>query len=437
VLLIWTQLKNKSMKYLRNYLVFFLVCAGMMVFSSCSEDTDLISDNNDELTQDLHLTKITIGDIETFLNPVSYDIHLKAEKEEDGLKISKNLLELSIASRELFRDNAYNLILKEKAQSNINRTFDMNEIDLDLKSSNTDINKIKSILENIDLTRKVISNEKSAKTNIERYIPAIFIPNSKTADYNLKPFISPGLVVNCEAKGLEDFEDYIIAWYYDDDNNLREFLLNEEMAKKTKHPIFIFDNADKELTYTTKSESIIANNNTDEPSYIKYKSVTNRQKFSSHEYKLNHRFEGSGKSEFWLTGVWVLSDFSRYEFLKSGGTNHEITKVDKDDIGDQLYLWWPFNDWDLAPLDETHVFFNTYERDWFRSYKSFGSGTARSDETTDFKTIYLTGRAHYNSDWYTFDPDENLPRIDMEAIYSSWAKWYESDNGNIRIWRVD
>jgi hypothetical protein len=151
---------------------------------------------------------------------------------------------------------------------------------------------------------------------------------------------------------------------------------------------------------------------------------------------LEHRFETVGKSDFWIIGLYVVPDFSRYEFLRSGGSRHEIAKVDKDDIGKQLYKWRSFNSWDLEPFDETHVFFNTYERDWSRSYKEFGTANASCHYSSNTMTLYLTGRAKYNSDWYTFDPDDPLPRIDMAGIYSSWAEWFESDNGNFSVWRV-
>lgn len=91
----------------------------------------------------------------------------------------------------------------------------------------------------------------------------------------------------------------------------------------------------------------------------------------------------------------------------------------------------PFNDWDLEPFDQTHVFFNTYERDWAKSYKDFGTGTTANN------SYYLAGRARYNSDYYTFNPLEPLPRIDMAYIHQHWAEWFESVNGNFRLWRVD
>lgn len=48
-----------------------------------------------------------------------------------------------------------------------------------------------------------------------------------------------------------------------------------------------------------------------------FKSINNWKKFSSYEYQLNFRFETSGKSDFWIVGLWEVADGSRYEYLRS------------------------------------------------------------------------------------------------------------------------
>ena len=96
---------------------------------------------------------------------------------------------------------------------------------------------------------------------------------------------------------MENYEDFIVAWYYENGQWI-EFLLDEDTAMKTTNPVFIIDNAEKEITKRIKQNfdsSINISNN--------FRNTTTS--FYSHRYKINKRYENSGRSDFYITGSYI------------------------------------------------------------------------------------------------------------------------------------
>lgn len=109
----------------------------------------------------------------------------------------------------------------------------------------------------------------------------------------------------------------------------------------------------------------------------------------------------------------------------------EIKKVDKDDINVMLYHWEQVCDNEVTPFSTNFVYWNTYERDWAKSDKTLG------DATKNGSTIHLSGKRKYTGDWFAFEPTDIKDNpIDLNYIYYNWAKWHDSDNSKVKIWRI-
>jgi len=64
--------------------------------------------------------------------------------------------------------------------------------------------------------------EKSATIN--SYIPAIFVFNSEFADFDKTPLFCVGIEACNGSSYDEKYENYIVAWYYTDSEELKEIL---------------------------------------------------------------------------------------------------------------------------------------------------------------------------------------------------------------------
>ncbi len=402
--------------------LFFVVCFTVLLIG-CDEETGSISKSNvNIITNDSDLTDLLIIN-----NTISIEEFLANPDDPDDEKINKKLYEISLLARNLLKDKSFNKLIEEDVNVKDNKVFDLRELSLSFKSSDMVYKDFERIIKDCELTHKSINSE--SKEENESYIPGIYVPNSRFADFNLTPIISPGIEINPDIKGMEEYEDYIIAWYWDKSGKLMEIMLNEEMVMNTKHPVFIIDNADEFLTNSLKYQRIYDNKDVST-----LKSINSIQYFSSYEYQINVRHEGiGGESELWIDAFWVRDDGSYGWVKQSSGAGTKIADVSKNDIGTLLYKWVTFNSSgvNFEPYSQTHVFFNLFERDWFSSLKLLGM------ITLDNENYYLTGNMSYDNDWYLYDPNGIIPESPMASIYQNWACWFESDRCKYRLWRCD
>jgi len=177
--------------------------------------------------------------------------------------------------------------------------------------------------------------------------------------------ISPNIVANSDEN--PELEDKIVAWYYTESGEKKEILISEEESLKTLNPLFILDNA----------ESL--SNNKQVATLPSFKSESTSAKvqaatFKSNEYRINHRYERSGKSEFTITAYLIKPDGTVSWIHHSRG--YEIFhNVKKRNIGTDLSGWYFFANKD-TPYGSNHYVYNTYERDWNSSPKNLGNYTA-------------------------------------------------------------
>jgi len=358
-----------------------------IILTSCKSDEIL---DNDEIQNNL-LTEKMIDNVEYISNPHETSSYISDPNDADNEKVLSQLHNIGMLSRDLFKDNKYNSIIFKKASGNANQTIGFSGFKASVDTNEKSYSALAEAIDNIDLTHA--STNPNNYGEIENYVPAIYVPNIETADMNKQPIICPGIEVDSELDGMENYEDYVVAWFFDHSSNQWiEFLLDEETAMKTTNPVFIMDNAEENLINRKKTTLAELPNN-------------NKTQYSVHHYqdsfKLYHRFESNGRSEYVITGAGINPDGIACNVIKSSPTStftstRRLEKVRKKHInkwrGDREFL--------TAVEPGTHVFWNTYERDWVSSPKSLGSATR------DGVTIYLYGKRRNSGDYYGPGPSQ-------------------------------
>lgn len=400
----------------------------VVFMSNCQQEFAPTQDN--PIQQSFKLVPVSnyiLDNIPIIENNQNIDKLLLNPDDKDDEKINIYLYELSLAVRELIKDANFNRIIISMAVNSENQTASLLELKnvapeyfILINSKLSDKGLSISIISN-DLTHKPVYFDSKSREEavIEKYIPAIFIPNLEILDADKQPIISPNIEVDCDND--ESLEDNIIAWYYSREGDLTEILLSEETSLKTSNPLFLLDNSSLGVR---KSNSEIL------PPEGNLKGITTTTSFHSNEFNINYRHETTGNSEFCIVAFRVDQDSTLHWIYNSSGWK-EIASVDKDDIGEDLSQW-TLHCGNYTPYAQNYVFWNTFERDWSRSEKNLGKPTAYGD------TVYMSGRMRYDTDWYAWTPSTvEIHATDLSYIYSNWAIWYSSWKSDIKIWRVE
>jgi hypothetical protein len=356
----------------------------------------------------------------------------KNENNTEDVKINLCLLDLSLALRDYIYFTKNNSVTFEKVKENSENCIYLNNwTELQqLKSNNKLLNELKSVLQKSNLIRTSTNPLKSGI--IQVYEPAIYIPNALTADFTKMPLICPGFEVNSELPGMEKYKDYIVGFFFDPENKFKEILINEEIAMKTDHPVVIVTNAE---IRDNQTEILMANYRKEIQTISTLKSAQSVIEYHSHEYQINYRYEGSGDSEFCISAATIDENGNIHLNLIDNGVYKswkKIADVPKNKIGVTLSIWQQFTSIDVTPHENNYTFWNTFERDWYASQKSLGSGSRNG------KTVYLSGNMKFNDEWYAYDPSEvNNNPVDYAIIFNTWAKWHINHKGKFRIWKVE
>ena len=263
------------------------------------------------------------------------------------------------------------------------------------------------------------------------YEAVINIPNIKIADFSLEPFISPGIEI--EDNDDLGIRDNIFAWMLTDNIVFEEVVISEKRAMATKNPLFVVG------PHPIEDADNIQNINDLPPVQQTQESSTAELRdpvaFHMNEYRINHRYEASGRSEFAMTAARIDPGgaVTGLVLRKSNGnyvSELKLHEVKKKNIGKNLSGWKHISI-DYSPRNDYFIFFNTYERDWYHSSKNLGGGTAYGT------TVYLSGKRKYTSEYYAFSPYyTNNQRMDLAVIYNTWLQVTSNSKGHINIWRV-
>ncbi len=265
--------------------------------------------------------------------------------------------------------------------------------------------------------------------------PTVHLINPEVADFNLPPIISPGLEV--EDDSVRGIIDCIVAWYEDEFRDIHQIVISEEEALTSKWPVFVISTIDKK-DETKIVNGLFKNEQLNLGQGVK-KGTAAINRFSSCEYRLNEQFESSGNCEFCIvtykvedTGYSYLTDNL---YSDNRDDSKKIADVSFSNIGVDLTHWEDFCP-NLTPYSDFYVFFNTFERDWQHSLKNIGTIYY---PYYNQPTLWISGNMESSSNWYCNDPSSYTwsDRVDLADIESTWAEFYESDNGHLKIWRVD
>ena len=441
---------------LKNKLIITaIVVFGITAFTSCKKEALVPQNNGTEFLEKrskivdikYELDKIPLLDFKQDIN-----LLLTNPEDKDDEKINNYLYELSLATRELIKDPQFNKIIIDLAQESENQTANL----LKLKNVapqyfdiiNQNLAKkglsIQSIADN--LTHKPVApNPKYPETaEIEKYVPAIFIPNLDKINPTLQPIISPNIEVDCRKD--ETIEDNIVSWYYTKEGSLKTIMLSEETSLLTSNPLFLLDNAvttlrteQKDLPLMIQEPKPISN---EELSSFNKSAKGKKRSYSSNEFGIKssaYKYESwlGGKSEF-AVNAYRIEPNGTVHWIYSGSGTKVISSITTGSIkykwSHHASDWQPYsNPWTpyATQYGVNMVYWNTFERDWNRSSKGLGTCTANGT------TIYLAGKRKYTSEWYTWIPSTtHIHYTRFDWINSSWAHWNNSWKAWFRIWKV-
>jgi len=214
------------------------------------------------------------------------------------------------------------------------------------------------------------------------YYPVLYVPNAKNADFTLPPVVLIGTEAEVD---VQDCEDCIPGWAYDKEGNEIAVLVDEEMAKNSKNPMFILTNG-TDYVSEVPTEEIIQNDEEEIPTSVNPNGRVEGL-YPIFSFQINHRYERTGKSEYYyVTSVWGLA----------GGESDtkKIAKVSKKDIGVVNYS----NNYLTTDVSGQHYAL-TFEYDWYAGRKKVTltniNGAAGSSGHPEFKV-----RMKFSNEWY-------------------------------------
>ncbi len=355
-------------------------------------------------------------------------------RDKDEEKLNKYLYEIGVAIKPLIKESDFNQIIIDLALNSDSETAYL--LDLKEKSPyyfkiiNENLGKVNLSLESIadDMTHTPLTgNPKYPETmEVEKYVPAIFIPNLAKVDKLKQPLLSPNVEVNAENNS--DIEDYIVTWYFDEAGKEFEIILGEETSLSTTNPLFLVDHASPKgyLPQLSSDKPQISNNE-----------VVNTEKGFDDITNLRIKQIGIKSGYRYETGSWNRSEFALIVSRTSTGypTNFEFMN-DNNDHSTTLTKMHPgtlnFNHHfvvNYLPIYGSNgykVYWNTFERDWNRQPKSLGYALNVLGAPGNIDDVVLAGRMRYNGDWYQWIPSTlHLHRYPIE-----WYQWETEVNWN-------
>lgn len=346
----------------------------------------------------------------------NYEVAMKSENDADEEKLNRQLFELAEATKDLLKDYAFvELIVRLARESNVETVYFSEIKDKGLTYYNIINQKlalkglsVESITANMTHQPILPNLEFPETAELEIYEPSIFVPNVLNVNVNLQALISP----NIETEYIED--DYIVAWFFNENGVLSETILSEATATQTANPIFILDHSipkvkmDKIGSYILKTK--------DATTFTK----SGNTYFESTRIKIKSGYrheQGTGKSEFCIGGAIVLQGSPPANFLHLTNNNDhslEIKEVTKNEVNSSSNVYVTSHHANnFTPYTSSKVYWNTFERDWNRSIKSLGNGTTFGQEWM------FWGRMRFDNDWYQWIPST----VNIHATTFDWFDW--------------
>ena len=312
-----------------------------------------------------------------FMSVNSYDV-IKSESTVNDLLLNTDNQELRL----------YNQSIIDYSKDFANQ-FSKNTLNLE---SITDEFGIRKTIEYSKIMSS--SGRKSTSDNILidlegiEYEAGVRFYNLEECDSSLDVIVCIGTEILPQTE--DDYNDKILGWVVTTDSELLPVIISEEFANETKNPLFIIVNGvDSETINDTKTVSVTV---------IEKSSPATQYDLNITGERLEHRYEGSGKSEFNVS--WII-DKDGFGGGPMGYTFENIKDIKKNQINTNLTYGFDFYYLDIYGSGQW-VFGNeplilvgvTYEHDWYASKKSI---SIPYDGTNSYTIEY---RASGSNDYY-------------------------------------
>lgn len=295
------------------------------------------------------------------------------------------------------------------------------------------------------LAKKVTSNI-SARTvetiTYEGYIYdlVIFVPNYEVALDDEYAIVSPGFV---EYDDIEnDNPDIIFAWQTAPNGVSAQVLVGEKEAMAIPQPVMLPGLETIGNTFSLDEMAQFRKINKAKADELK-KELEKRSEMSNLDaiglrtdahididqvrIHPNYGYETSKHSEFTIDAYRVDKSFvtgngftKNIKLDKVQGSWH-VKYVHFSELGTTLSITSRFADFmpttNIAStlLNNRAYIFNTYERDWYNTNKSLGTGTIWG------VTLNPSGRRKFQHEWYSFVPDGDLEIFPIAAAAYVWG----------------
>ena len=230
---------------MKNLFIKGTLCALVCAQISCKKEDVLLPSSNRTSSEIVY----GLDNIPIINNAQDINHLITYTTDNDEEKLNRYLYEIGLATRDLIKNVEFNALIINMALESNNEVVYL----LDLKTvSPIFYNTINDKLALKGLSLEYISENMTHKPisgnpiypetmEIEKYEPAIFIPNLKIIDPNRQPLLSPNIETDCNEN--EAIEDFVVTWYYTTDGVLNEIILGEETSLSTSNPLFFIDHA--------------------------------------------------------------------------------------------------------------------------------------------------------------------------------------------------
>ena len=400
-----------------------LATMGITIVGCKKEKVETVNNNNvstkniDYTLDQIPLLENKQDILQLMLNP----------NDKDEEKLNKYLYEIGLATKDLIKNEEFNQTIIGMAKKSDNQTaylLDLRtEAPIFFKIINENLAKNSLSLERIaeDMTHIPLGGnpEYPSTMEIEKYVPAIFIPNIGSIDRNKQPLISPNIEVN--SKDNSEIENFVVTWYFDNKGSEFEIILGEETSLKTTNPLFFIDHASPK-GYLPKPTNVELEDVRPETNENRGFNDIKNFRLSKVGVKSGYRYEpwSWDNSEFALAITKTTIGYPSHHIFWNSNNDRTVTIMEMDNLGtfNVNHAFAP-NYVPTYGLNGYKIFYNTFERDWNRQPKSLGYAlnVLGSPGTND--DTYLSGRRRYNGDWYQWIPST----LSSHPLPINWYQW--------------
>ena len=400
----------------------------ILLVSCTKEKLEKVNENVSTRNIDYTLDQVPLLENEQDINKLMLNPNDKDEE-----KLNNYLYEIGLATKDLIKNEEFNQTIIKMAKNSDNQTAYL----LDLKTEapiffniiNENLAKNSLSLERIaeDMTHVPLTGnpEYPVTMEVEKYVPAIFIPNLNALDNNKQPLLSPNIETDCSQDS--DIEDFIIIWYFDENGNQHEIILGKQTSLKTTNPLFLIDHASPKgylLSITTDNveqprPDLIANRGFNDITSFRTKQIGIKPGYG-------YETGSKNKSEFALAATRTSSGYPSMFVFNNNRRDRSVTYEKMLPGTKNVNYYFAPNYVPTYGLSGYKVFWNTFERDWNRSPKPLGTALNVLNEPGNLDDTFLSGRRRYLGDWYQWIPG-TLP---SHALPIGWYQFQTEVNFN-------